>query len=269
MSIGIKLDYEYVRQYFAEHGCELLETEYRNARSKLKYRCSCGNESQIVFDSFRRGNRCWQCGRDKVKNAVRAAALTHEEVAAYFSLQGCELLEEYTRSCVPMLYRCVCGNFSKSNWNNFKRGRRCQECLRKKRSGPNNYQWIVDRGAKKEYDAFKQRCYKMLKFALAATDQKKTSRTEQMLGYSIKEFQEYIKHHPKYAAVSGKRWHVDHIYPIKAFADYGVADLKVINGLDNLQPMLYNENISKGGRYNSVEFEKWLVSKNINPRRIR
>lgn len=269
MSSGIKLDYEYVKQYFHSQGCELLDFEYRNARSKLKYRCVCGNESQIIFDSFRRGNRCWQCGRNKVKAAVQSAALTHDEVSAYFISQGCELLDQYTRSCVPMNYRCKCGTLSKINWNNFKKGKRCQECLRVKRSGSNNYQWIEDREAKKEYDKFKQRCYKMLKISLASCGQEKIKRTEEMLGYSIKDFQRHIASHPKYEAVKDHRWHVDHIYPIKAFADYGISDVKIINGLDNLQPMLYKENIAKGGKYDAIHFEKWLISKSITPRKIR
>lgn len=261
-----KFDFEYVKQYFAENDCELLEKTYPNARTPLRYICSCGTESMIRFYSFRCGNRCWRCGRDKV---AKAAALTHEEVSAYFSSQGCQLLENYVLSRIPMEYICICGNISKSNWNNFKRGRRCKECLRIKRSGSNNYQWIEDREAKKEYEVFKQRCYKTLKIALAAINKEKSSRTEEMLGYSIKDFQKHITSHPNYNAVKDKRWHVDHIYPIKAFADYGVTDVKIINGLDNLQPLMYNENISKGGKYEPIQFENWLFSKNIDPRRVR
>lgn len=269
MSTGIRLTFDYVKEYFHNQGCELLETEYRNARTKMKYKCVCGNETQIVFDSFRRGNRCWDCGRNKVRKRTKALRLSHAEVSQYFTSQNCELLDVYEKSCIVMHYRCSCGNLSKTNFNNFKRGRRCKECLRVKRSGPNNYQWIPDRIAKREYDLFKQRCYKMLKIALNATGQKKNSRTEKMLGYTIKEFQERIKNHPNYLAVQNQRWHLDHIFPIKAFVDYGVDDVKIINGLDNLQPLLYNLNISKSGKYDSKQFEKWLLSKNIKPRRVK
>jgi hypothetical protein len=47
------------------------------------------------------------------------------------------------------------------------------------------------------------------------------------------------------------------------------SDVKIINGLDNLQPLMYNENISKGGKYEPIQFENWLFSKNIDPRRVR
>ena len=44
-----KLTYEYVRDYFSEQGCELLETEYKNCMTKMRYRCKCGNISKISF----------------------------------------------------------------------------------------------------------------------------------------------------------------------------------------------------------------------------
>lgn len=42
-----KLTYEFVKQYFKEQKCELLETEYINANTKMKYVCVCKNESYI------------------------------------------------------------------------------------------------------------------------------------------------------------------------------------------------------------------------------
>ena len=58
-------DYNYVCDFFKEKGCILLEKEYINARKKLKYRCVCGNNSEIVFESFKKGNRCKECGIKK------------------------------------------------------------------------------------------------------------------------------------------------------------------------------------------------------------
>ena len=58
-------DYKYVYDFFKEKGCSLLEKEYINARKKLKYICVCGNNSEIVFESFKKGNRCKECGIKK------------------------------------------------------------------------------------------------------------------------------------------------------------------------------------------------------------
>lgn len=57
---------------------------------------------------------------------------TTEDVAAYFKEQGCELLDEYTGSTSQMDYKCSCGRYGTTTWNNFSKGRRCGSC--KKRS---------------------------------------------------------------------------------------------------------------------------------------
>ena len=58
-------------------------------------------------------------------------------------------------------------------------------------------------------------------------------------------------------------WHLDHIFPIKAFIDNGIKDLKLINSLDNLQPISSVKNLSKGDRYDQLEFQKWLLAKGV------
>ena len=57
----------------------------------------------------------------------------------------------------------------------------------------------------------------------------------------------------QYAPVS-----IDHIFSIKAFVDYGISDISLINCLENLQPISSYENISKNAKYNKQEFEVWL-----------
>jgi (p)ppGpp synthase/HD superfamily hydrolase len=53
-------------------------------------------------------------------------------------------------------------------------------------------------------------------------------------------------------------WHLDHIFPIQAFLDYGITDVKIINRLDNLQPLSQQQNHEKKDRYNKIAFESWL-----------
>jgi len=55
-----------VKQYFKEQKCELLETEYINANTKMKYVCVCKNESYIRFSKFQNGQRCIKCGKEKL-----------------------------------------------------------------------------------------------------------------------------------------------------------------------------------------------------------
>ena len=48
------------------------------------------------------------------------------------------------------------------------------------------------------------------------------------------------------------------IFPIQAFLDHGILDLKIINKLSNLRPMLGPENLQKADKYDEKEFTEWL-----------
>lgn len=49
-----------------------------------------------------------------------------DQVKNFFYKNECELLENnYVNSYVKMKYRCLCGNISYINFNNFKSGKRC------------------------------------------------------------------------------------------------------------------------------------------------
>jgi DNA-directed RNA polymerase subunit RPC12/RpoP len=261
MPSGIRLTHAEVAAYFEQHGCKLLESEYKNARTKMQYVCSCGNESVIVFDSFRTGNRCRSCGNKRCADKLR---LTHVEVAAYFKEQGCELLDEYQGNLVPMRYVCSCGEQSTINWNNFKtKGNRCQKCGIAKRSGSNHYDWREDREQADLNDTFRQRCYKLVRMVLNVTGRVKNERSAKLLGYDYKQLQEHVTSHPNWEKVKGEKWHVDHVFPIKAFIDHGVSDLKIINALDNLRPLGAKANMCKNGKYDKDEFLKYLKRKGV------
>lgn len=62
---------EYIKQFFKENGCELLEGEYINSHQKLKYVCECGEISYTTFHTFRRGGRCRACGLRKQGESTR------------------------------------------------------------------------------------------------------------------------------------------------------------------------------------------------------
>jgi len=43
-----KWTYELIKDNFKKAGCELLEKEYKNNSTKMKYRCVCGNKSDYI-----------------------------------------------------------------------------------------------------------------------------------------------------------------------------------------------------------------------------
>jgi hypothetical protein len=99
---------------------------------------------------------------------------------------------------------------------------------------------------------------------LNVTGRVKNKRSAEMLGYDYKQLQEHIIGHQSWPTLKDKAWHVDHIFPIKAFIDYGISDLKVINALDNLRPLGAIENMCKNASYDKNEFERYLRYKGVS-----
>lgn len=130
--MGKKLTIEYAKQFFDEQGCELLEKEYVNVKTKMRYICNCGNISYISFNSFQQGQRCKECG---YKKSAEKFKFTFEFVDRCFEDNGCKLLEtEYVNCMTKMRYRCSCGNESEICFSNFQQGQRCMECGVEKRA---------------------------------------------------------------------------------------------------------------------------------------
>lgn len=71
-----RMDFAEVKQHFSDCGCELLQDSYVNAKTRLKYRCLCGNISYISWDSFRRGSRCSECKKRKISDRFTSIFLT-------------------------------------------------------------------------------------------------------------------------------------------------------------------------------------------------
>jgi hypothetical protein len=75
------------------------------------------------------------------------------------------------------------------------------------------------------------------------------------------QLREHIFAHKNWSKINNQKWHLDHIFPIKAFLDYGIKDMKLINCLENLQPLTVFENCVKNDKYDASAFENWLIAK--------
>jgi len=77
-----KKNIEEVYDFFKKNDCELLEKDFINTHTKMKYRCSCGNISYITFHDFKSGHRCMNCGskeRSGDKNGKWNPEMTNDE----------------------------------------------------------------------------------------------------------------------------------------------------------------------------------------------
>jgi hypothetical protein len=127
-----KYTIEAVKEIFRNSGCLLLEDEYINNRTNMKYICVCGNQSEIRLDDFLHGKRCRKCKNKKIGNSKRK---TIDEVRKVFEKYGCVLLSTiYVNAKSPLDYICVCGNPSITTYDVMKRGCLCENCGIEKRS---------------------------------------------------------------------------------------------------------------------------------------
>lgn len=92
---------------------------------------------------------------------------------------------------------------------------------------------------------------KMLSRVLELTGKRKTTRTEQAIGYSKQD----LVTHMERQFLDGMswdnhgEWHIDHILPISEMVALGVTCPKKVNALSNLRPVWAQENLSKGNRF--------------------
>jgi hypothetical protein len=252
-----RLTYDYVLNYFKSEGCQLLEHDYINTDHKLNYICSCGNSSKISFHNFKSGQRCYKCS-GKTKHTL-------ESVIKIFQERKCILLEhEYINNSKSMRYVCSCGLESKINLNNFLNGNRCKKCGYNKNTGSNNKKWNPDREKVKLKRKIANFAYSAIRRCLNYSKDKKDVSSELLLGYTKTDLLNHIYKHNDWSNVKDQEWHIDHIFPIKAFIDFNIYDIKIINSLDNLRPMLEQDNLSKSGKYDKNLFKEWLKLKGVN-----
>lgn len=254
-----------VAEHFKKEGYELLG-EYLGAIHKMSYKClRCNRVSEMNWNNFSRGKRCPYCGK-----GVRKKKYSLEEIQEIFSKRGCVFLDsEFKGIHVKHNYQCKCGRKAIITFAGFyHQNQYCHQCGLEKNKGSGHHDWIADREQKRLNDLFRKKCYKALRQTLLKSGQKKIGRTTDLLGYTPQQLQEYIKSHPNWEAIKDKNWHLDHVFPIIAFIEHGILDIKLINSLDNLQPLEDKENISKGDKYDKDKFLIWLKSHNVRLQRI-
>lgn len=123
---------EDVKKYVEKNSnCILLDSEYKNYNSKLKFKCKCGEIFETSFEKFKTRNKrqCNKCGR---KNISEYHKLRIDDIKKYVEENSnCILLStEYVNAHSKLLFQCECGNTFLTPFKHFKDSnqRQCQEC---------------------------------------------------------------------------------------------------------------------------------------------
>lgn len=238
--------FEEVYKSFKEEGCELLETEYINSATKMRYRCECGEESLITFSKFKQDQRCKKCQVNKIKE--KNTKYTLEYVTNYLKQENYTLLN-YDIDNKIIEYKCDVNHKSSANLYSFiTNNRRCFYCkYEKHHSGSNSKVWNPIRES----------------IPLNA-------RLRDPRGY--KWIVKHMKDDPKYNAFieDPDSYVIDHIIPVKLFCklqtNYDLNEQsikKVINHRDNLQLLTIQENYEKGSKGSIYEAAQYLMLNGI------
>ena len=129
-----KLTYDFVKSEFEKRGYELLDKEYINAHTKMRYKCPKHSDKifQIDYNHLQQGNGCPLCGNEKIGKIKR---LSYDFVKKEFESQGYTLVDtEYINSWTRMRYICSYhpNDILFMSYNDFQQGHRCKLCMKEK-----------------------------------------------------------------------------------------------------------------------------------------
>lgn len=119
--------YDDVYSKFEELGCELLESDYVNCKTYMRYRALCGHESYIKFDTLLNGNVSLMC--DECRTGKQ---LDESDIIKQFEENGCKVISDVCKSKrVPIKYVASCGHENTISYEKFLLGYgvKCPTCV--------------------------------------------------------------------------------------------------------------------------------------------
>lgn len=240
---------EYIKKECNLKGFKLVNFNYINTHTKIHVICSCGNLTEMLFNNIKKGHKCQECSGNKKFNIIY--------IKKYFKNEGyiCTS-DKYINKDSKLDYICLNGHTGSISFGNFKNGHRCMKCRDIKNSGSNNRMWNPNREQVELNKKIHIKSISLLKNCLKSLELKKNSKTEEMLGYTKKQLLEHLQKDPNFDKwkEDSYNWHIDHIFPIKAFVENNIKDPKIINNLDNLRIISRKENRKKSDNYNKELF---------------
>lgn len=136
-SLSIRYEFDYVKEYFENNDCYLVETEYINVKTPMRYIATCGHEYIISFDTFKNApgasKRCDKCQKIKKHTLV--------DIALLMKNNGCTLVSNEYVNKRPIRYIAQCGHERKIIWSKFLigLGRQCKKCAPPQGERHHNY----------------------------------------------------------------------------------------------------------------------------------
>jgi len=110
----------------ASHGGQCLSTEYRNARTRMRWQCAQGHVWEATYNSIQQGSWCPECSGKK-KNTL-------EDAQALAALCGGRCLStSYKDAHTRMFWQCDQGHVWEAQYTSIQQGSWCPQCAGTKR----------------------------------------------------------------------------------------------------------------------------------------
>jgi len=255
-----RLNEENLISIFTKENYTVLNIYKKNNKHYVDFICPNNHNSSITYDGFKRNRRCGICYKEK--------NYTFEKVKKILEQEGYQILDDIFIN-VKTALKCLCPKGHNCNiyLTHWLKGHRCREC---------GYIISADKNRSKNPDRDllkeKQKIGKFLRANLKRlTDRLQIGREKNIVilqKYTVEELYNHIVNHKNYEEASkNNNLSIDHIFPVKAFDDFGLLSLEnawLINSLDNLQPLDRNENARKNCKYDKEKFIIFLRNNGIN-----
>ena len=108
--------------------------------------------------------------------------------------------------------------------------------------------WNPNREEVGKNKTIQKKCYTLVRRTLNKFNQEKNNYKSEILGYTVKELYDRIFIEHKEFDFN-QQWELDHIFPVQTFVDFKIDDMRIINHLTNLQPLLKADNNAKADNY--------------------
>lgn len=244
---------------------------YHGVNIPMMCTCSCGAATNISLSSILKGQKCFTCGNNTQAKKNR---LSQDYVTKQFVSRGYQLQDNYVNNDTKMwVQHLSCHYLFQITYSSFQQGCGCPLCGKiqagTKHSGSQHPKWIIDREKVKQMLFWQRKVTQILHGCLNRVGTTKQNHTDVLLGYSPNELRQHIESFDTFNTLSKGNWHIDHIFPLRAFLDHEICDISLICALDNLQPLSVFDNISKGCTYSESAFLCWLNRHGIKVDSVR
>lgn len=211
-----KLNFEYVKNFFKENNCELLETTYINSSTKMAYICSCGKKDYKTWNKFRTGQRCKDCAINQ--NAEKQRTDT-SYVENFLKKHGFSIANgKYVNANFKMLLICPCGKQTERTWSSVKQSPRCNCSIHYTKP-------LKRKFSKEELINFYWKLKNDLGRYPSLEDLKKNPSSPSPSVYERK-FGGWVRFLESIGVMTSDRWYVDDIETLKRmYADYSYEDI--------------------------------------------